>query len=69
MTSGTLDGALAEIDRVTHLEEAPLRNLLITQTYYELSHGLATVTGIGNANWSSFAAWASKTAGQTIRGE
>ena len=44
---GTLDGALAEIDRVTRLEEAPLRNLLITQTYHELSHGLATVTGIG----------------------
>lgn len=69
VTSGTLDGALAEIDRVTRLEEAPLRNLLITQTYHELAHGLATVTGISNANWSSFAAWASKTAGQTIRGE
>jgi hypothetical protein len=67
--AGTLDNALAEIERIGRLQDAPLRNLLITQTYCDLSHGLATVTGAGNANWSSFATWASKTAGQTIRGD
>jgi len=67
--SGTLESALAEIGRITRLEDATLRNLLITQAYGDLSHGLATVTGTGNANWSSFAAWASKTAGHSIRGE
>jgi len=65
----TLEAALADIERITRLEDAPLRNLLITQTYCDLSRGLSTVTGAGNANWSSFATWASKTAGQTIRGE
>src|ERR1043165_591590 len=64
-----LDQLLAEIDRITRIENAPLRNVLITQTYCDLSRGLAKVTGAGNANWSSFATWASKTAGQTIRGE
>jgi len=65
----SLDSALAEIDRITHIGDAPLRNVLITQTYCDLSHGLSLVTSPGNANWSSFATWASKTAGQTIRNE
>lgn len=65
----TLDDALAEIGRITRTASTPLRNLYITQAYCELSSALATVTGSGNANWSSFATWASKTAGRTIRGE
>ena len=65
----SLDRALAEIDRITRIGDAPLRNVLITQTYCDLSHGLSHVTSTGNANWSSFATWASKTAGQTIRNE
>jgi hypothetical protein len=64
-----LDQTLTEIDRIARLDDAPLRNVLITQTYCDLSCGLSAVTGAGNANWSSFATWASKTAGQTIRGE
>jgi hypothetical protein len=68
-TNDALEGALQEIGRIARLEDAPLRNLLITQTYCDLSYGLATVTGSDNANWSSFATWASKTAGQSIRGE
>jgi hypothetical protein len=44
------------------------RNLRITQAYHELSAAMAATVG-GAANWCTFAAWASKQAGQTIRGE
>jgi hypothetical protein len=64
-----LAATLAEIERITREPNAPLRNLLITQTYHELAAAIAAVIGNGNANWSSFATWASKTAGQSIRGE
>jgi hypothetical protein len=64
-----LAATLAEIERITREPSAPLRNLLITQTYHELAAAIAAVIGSGNANWSSFATWASKTAGQSIRGE
>ncbi len=68
-TSVDVSRALEEIDRITQLADAPLRNLFITLQYHDLSRGLASVLGGGNANWSSFATWASKTAGQSIRGE
>ncbi len=45
-----------------------VRNLRITQAYAELSGALAARTGSG-ANWCTFATWASKQAGQTIRQE
>jgi hypothetical protein len=67
--AGNLAAKLAEIERITREPNAPLRNLLITQTYHELAAAIASVIGNGNANWSSFATWASKTAGQSIRGE
>ena len=57
-----------KIDRIASLTEPVLRNLLITQTYSELSATFATRMGTG-ANWCSFATWASKQAGQTIRHE
>ena len=69
LTDATLDDALAEISRITRIGNAPLRNLFITQAYCELSSALAKVMGTGHANWSSFATWASKTAGRSIRGE
>lgn len=56
----------AEIDRIASLEEPVLRNLRITQCYYELS--LAFTYRMGPvANWCTFAVWASRQAGQTIR--
>ena len=67
--NASLDDALTEIMRITRISDASLRNLFITQAYCELSSAIATVTGTGNANWSSFATWASKTAGRSIRGE
>src|SRR6185436_9966532 len=44
-----------------------LRNLLITQCYHDLSTGLAELLSGGNANWCTFATWASKTAGCFVR--
>lgn len=59
----------ADIARIVALEDGALRNLLITQRYHDLSHGMAGVLGRENVNWSTFATWASKTAGESIRGE
>lgn len=59
---------VADIDRIVALDDAILRNLRITQCYHELSSALAAMTG-PTANWCTFATWASKQAGQTIRRE
>jgi len=59
---------LAEIARMG-AGEATLRNLLITQRYRDLSHCLRETIGGDDANWSTFATWASKTAGDSIRGD
>ena len=64
MTAPTLD----EIDRIARLSNPILRNLQITQCYYEISQSVAGFTG-DSANWCTFATWASKQAGQTIRQE
>ena len=59
---------LAEIARIDD-GRATLRNLLITQRYHDLSHCLRETIGGDDANWSTFATWASKTAGDNIRGD
>ena len=64
MTISTVD----EIDRIARLGDPILRNLQITQCYYEISRSVAELTGY-SANWCTFATWASKQAGQTIRQE
>ncbi len=64
-----LEQRLADLKRIADLPEPVLRNLLITQRYHDLSLELARVLGSDNANWSTFATWASKTAGQSIREE
>ncbi len=43
------------------------RNLLITQCYHDLSVALARLLGGEDANWCTFATWASRTAGGFIR--
>jgi len=63
------EAVLADIERVARLEQPVIRNLWITQHYHSLMGLLADVLGAANANWSTFATWASKTAGQSIRGE
>jgi hypothetical protein len=57
-----------EIDRIARLGDPIIRNLQITQCYYELSQSVAGLSGF-SANWCTFATWASKQAGQTIRQE
>ena len=59
---------VTDVDRIVALDEPILRNLQITQCYHELSSALAEMTG-PTANWCTFATWASKQAGQTIRRE
>lgn len=58
----------AEADQIAALADPVIRNLRITQSYHELSAALAQRTG-AHANWCTFATWASKQAGQTIRQE
>ena len=60
--------SLAEVDAICRQTEPVGRNLRITHAYHELAAGLAAVLG-GGANWCTFATWASKQAGQTIRAE
>ena len=59
---------IAEVERIAALDDPALRNLQITQCYHELSQALSARTGPG-ANWCTFATWASKQAGQSIRKE
>ncbi len=60
---------LADLQRIAQLSNPILRNLLITQRYHDLSWHLTRVLGSADCNWSTFATWASKTAGQSIRDE
>jgi hypothetical protein len=57
-----------EVDRISHLNDPIVRNLQITQCYYEISQSVTRFSG-HSANWCTFATWASKQAGQTIRTE
>ena len=57
-----------DVDRIKNIADPVMRNLLITQCYHALSAVLARRTGAA-ANWCTFATWASRQAGQTIRKE
>lgn len=59
---------VTDVGRIAALADPVVRNLQITQCYHELSQALAGAGGRG-ANWCTFATWASKQAGQTIRGD
>lgn len=60
---------LEEVERIVCEKDAVLRNLRITQSYHRLSAEIARVVDKQNVNWSTFACWASKTAGKSIRNE
>ena len=64
-----LQQRLTDLQRIARLTQPVLRNLLITQRYHDLSHDLAGALGRADANWATFATWASKTAGRSIREE
>ncbi len=57
-----------DVARIAGISDPVIRNLNITQGYYELSQAMSKYTD-GNPNWCTFAVWASKQAGQSIRKE
>ncbi len=58
--------SVTDVDQISALADPVIRNLQITQCYHELALALTARSGLC-ANWCSFATWASKQAGQTIR--
>lgn len=57
-----------EVTRISAIADPVIRNLQITECYSRLAAAMAGRT-YPCANWCSFATWASKQAGATIRGE
>jgi len=66
--SGDTTPVVADVDRIAAHADPVVRNLRITHCYHQLSRALAARTG-GAANWCTFAVWASKQVGQSIRQE
>lgn len=57
-----------DVERIAALPDPVVRNLMITQAYHELATAInARIPG--SANWCTYAVWASKQAGQSIRQE
>ena len=56
------------VDVIVAMPDGAARNVEITNGYFTLARALAAWTGAGG-NWCAFAAWASRQAGRTIRGE
>lgn len=59
---------VADIARIAAMGDRVLRNLEITHAYAGLSRAMRLRTGTA-ADWCTFATWASRQAGSTIRGE
>lgn len=57
-----------EVRRIAAIENPVIRNLEITDCYARLAAAFAARAGEG-ANWCTYATWASRQAGRTIRGE
>jgi hypothetical protein len=60
--------SVAEVRRIAGIASPVIRNLEITHCYARLAAAVVARTGEG-ANWCTFATWASRQAGRTIRGE
>lgn len=58
----------SEVQAITAIPDPVIRNLRITECYHRLSRAFTARTGTC-ANWCTFATWASRQAGCTIRGE
>ncbi len=59
---------IEEAGRITRIADSVIRNLEITYCYHRLSTAFSSRTG-PCANWCTFATWASRQAGRTIRAE
>src|ERR1700741_1596375 len=69
--TGTASSSAPTVDTVAiiaAMNNPVVRNLQITQCYAELSAAMRARTGSA-ADWYTFATWASRKAGSTIRGE
>lgn len=60
--------SVADVARIAAMGNRVLRSLEITECYSQLSLAMRGRTG-ETANWCTFATWASRQAGSTIRGE
>ena len=58
----------ADVARIAAMSNRVIRNLEITEAYAQLSAAMRERIGPA-ADWCTFAVWASKQAGSTIRGE
>src|SRR5204863_562103 len=68
-TNESTDAAgITETARIVAIANPVIRNLEITQCYSRLAAAFAQRSGDG-ANWCTYATWASRQAGRTIRGE
>jgi hypothetical protein len=65
---GAAAPSVADVARIAAIDNPVLRNLEITECYADLSAAMRARTG-GAADWCTFATWASRQAGSTIRGE
>jgi hypothetical protein len=57
-----------EVERIVAIADPAIRNLEITYCYSRMAAAVAE-RGTPGANWCTFATWASRQAGHTIRGE
>ncbi len=55
-----------QVNKIAAMQDPAARNRQITQTYWDLSAEMGRRI-LGNANWCTFATWASHQAGVTIR--
>jgi len=58
-----------DVHTIVAMEQAPVRNLLITQSYHELMLEMRKILGVRDVSWCAYACWASKQAGTFIRGD
>src|SRR3954463_1682088 len=59
---------VAQAKRIAAIENPVIRNLEITECYAQLATGMA-IRAPACSNWCTYATWASRQAGATIRGE
>jgi hypothetical protein len=59
----------ADVRRICAISSPVIRNLEITACYARLAAAFSTRSGGPGANWCTYATWASRQAGATIRGE
>src|SRR3954471_8257508 len=60
--------SVVDVQRIVAIESPVIRNLEITYCYSRLAAACAERNGAG-ASWCTYATWASRQAGGTIRGE